>query len=540
MFKSVWTLTIVHCALIIIFSLWSLKALFHPGLMYSHDSLWHVQRLQNMATEIGSQFPVRWSPSLDHGYGIPLFNFTYPLPYYLGALMMFAGLGPIAPYNLLLFLSYFMGGLGILMLGRAKPLYGLIAALLYLLSPYWFLDIFVRGALGEVMALGLIPWVFLTLQGISRSGRLAWYAPIPLALLFLAHNFYGFLFAGLLVFFTATLYKHKRLVFTSLLLSLGLAAFFVVPALAEQPQLLISQAASLGYKDHFLSLTDLIATTWGYLGSSPGHSSGEMSYQLGIAGIVVLVIALAFTRRLLIYLIPVVFSILLTLPLSTWLWTHLPLVASLQFPWRFVGVVIAIIPLIYLDLAQVIVKGKKETSFRIFSLLLIVLALWNTSTYKSPSKWLTDSEFLTLHYEYMGQTTTAYRSELVPKYAPVERFNPIDPNLVAGTRLALREGSAQITEAVETPLSLRFSASADSASEALWYRNYYPSWSATMDGNKITLTPSETGEILVSLAPGSHDYTIVLESTMIARLANLISILSLCAILSILWRQRSG
>ena len=517
-----------------------MSALLHSGFMYTHDSLWHVERLQDIASNVRSQFPVRWSPGLDHGYGIPLFNFTYPGPYYLGAVAMFFGLGPLATFKLLLFLSYLLGGLGVYMLGKKKPVYGVIASLLYLLSPYWFLDIFVRGALGEVMALGLIPWVFLAMQNIEETGRVRWFAPLPLALLLISHNFYGFLFTGLLLFFTIVTYKNKLQIIKSIALSLGLSAFFLLPALFEKSELLIAQAETVGYRNHFVSATQLISPSWHYLGSQTGQGTEEMSYQLGLANVGLLVLAIWYFRRLWVYLSAVAISLVMMFPASNWLWAHLPLLSTLQFPWRFLGIIVALLPLIYVKVSEIVGKGKTNRVFLIFSVTLVLTGLINTMNYKSPLKWLNDEEFLTLHYEYAGGTTTAYREELVPKYAPVERYDPVDPRLIDGTRLAVRNGAAVISEAVESPLQIIFTAVSDPSSEVVWYRNFFPSWSATVDGEKATLSPSESGEIILPLHEGTHEYQISLRSTPIESVANLISVLSLCAILTLIWRPKSG
>jgi hypothetical protein len=64
------------------------------------------------------------------------------------------------------------------------------------MTPYQFLNIIVRGALGEILALGLIPWVLCSFASLAAAkNSLKWYHPLPLALLLIAHNFLGILFA---------------------------------------------------------------------------------------------------------------------------------------------------------------------------------------------------------------------------------------------------------------------------------------------------------------------------------------------------------
>lgn len=523
---------------IFIFCLWSLRSIFHPGFMYSHDSLWHVQRLQNMVSLLPAQFPVRWSPTLDNGYGIPLFNFAYPAPYYLGAVFMFLGLGPVKAYYVLLFLSYFAGGVGVYFLAK-KRVIGLIAALLYLLTPYQFLDIFVRGALGEVVALGLIPWVILCYQQISRTGRIAWYSPLPFAVLLISHNFYAYLFAGMLAVITIFFYQNKLKILITFLLSLALSAFFILPALQEKSFLLISQAQNQQFSDHFVYPQQLLYSTWSYFGSVIGENPSEMSFQLGVANIVVLVSAMiyailqllkrAISRPLFAYISLTLFVIFMTTSYSSWFWQHLPLISSLQFPWRFLGLAAILNTLLYLELSKEIAP-MQYPKFILFSLLLVAVALFNTRNYYRPVKWLNESEFLSLHYEYVGKNTTAHRDELVPRWAAVERHLPPVTLIVSN--------GAEVTSTQESDLGLTFVATAPGVtSSAIYHRNYYPMWHLTIDGKNAPLEPTSTGEITFPLQPGERKYELYLASTPTQQLGNVISLFSPFLIFAVVYQS---
>ena len=519
-----------------------MRSIFQPGFMYSHDSLWHVERIQNIFSLVPHQFPVRWSPTLDNGYGIPLFNFAYPAPYYLGAFFMFLGLGPIKTYYALLFLAYFLGGVGVYLLGRRNRLLGFTAAILYLLTPYQLLDIFVRGALGEVVALGLIPWVILSYQNISRSGKISWYSPLPMALLFLSHNFYAYLFTGLLTFFVIFLYRNRLKIIFSHLFSVLLSSFFLLPAFFEKSNLLITQTANNQFTSHFVYPAQLIYSKWIYLGSVIGNSPNEMSFQLGIANLVIGLVALGYfiylalkhslNTKILVYLTLLAFAIFMTLPQSILFWFHLPLISSLQFPWRFIGPTAVLFTLLFLELGQVFYRTHRK-AFQIFAIILVAISLFNTRNYHRPVKWMTDDEFLTLHYEYAGKNTTAHRDELVPRWAPVERWQP--------------EGSSlQVSDGVETRnleedlYRVSFLATApDNSSQAIYYKNYFPSWEGHVDSAMILLSPSKSGEIIIPLSEGEHTYTIEIVNTPIAKLGNLISVVSLLLLtLSSYWLSK--
>ena len=67
---------------------------FQAGYFPTHDGEWAVVRLADMFRTIRDlQIPARYSGELNFGYGYPLFNFAYPMPYYLGILMYMLGAG---------------------------------------------------------------------------------------------------------------------------------------------------------------------------------------------------------------------------------------------------------------------------------------------------------------------------------------------------------------------------------------------------------------------------------------------------------------
>jgi hypothetical protein len=505
--------------IIFLFSLWSLRSLFHPGFIYSHDSLWHVERIQNISTLITSQFPVRWSPSLDHGYGAPLFNFTYPAPYYLGSLLMFIGLGPVASYKILLLIAYILGGVGVYLLGRKHVPTGLVAAVLYILIPYQYLDIFVRGALGEVFALGLAPWVFLAISTIESRQKLNWFAPLPFVLLLLSHNFFSYLIGAMIVFFALTIYQQKKLIFSSLLLSITLSSFFVLPAMLEKNLLLYTQTPNTDYASHFVYPSQLISTAWNYLGSMPGYNASEMSFQLGIPTVIIFALYLATpaSRKKIVYLVTFLVSLFLMLPYSDFIWRSIPILSIIQFPWRFLGILTVITPLFYLSVADSF--GHKPV-FKYFSYVLVFVALFTTYSYARPLKWLNDDEFMQLHYEYAGGTMSAHREEIVPKWASLERYEP------AGGRLKI--AGAEPTGLVEQDSSLSFNLITDQHDlTGVWHRNYYPSWQGRVDGQSMQLSPTDSGEISFKLLTGEHKYEIYLGSTAYAKLGNTLSLIGL-------------
>ena len=76
-------------------------ALLHPGLPPTHDGEYHVVRFYEFYKSLSSgNFYPRWAHDFNNGYGIPLFNFVYPLPNYIAAFFHFFGVSFIDSFKL--------------------------------------------------------------------------------------------------------------------------------------------------------------------------------------------------------------------------------------------------------------------------------------------------------------------------------------------------------------------------------------------------------------------------------------------------------
>ena len=228
--------------LLLVLSLLPLLCLLRPGLPLTHDGQDHVARIANFCLSLkeGNLVP-RWAANLNWGYGHPILMFLYPLPSYLGCFFNLLGFSLIASTKIVFGLSFFLSGLFMFLWIKESwgEKAGLLAALVYLFAPYRFVDLFVRGAIGEVWAFvwpPLIAWAGLKLAG-SFKYRYLLVGCLSLAALILSHNALSLMFLPvILVYFTWLLYsskKKKKLAFNFLLivvLGFALSAFFWFPA----------------------------------------------------------------------------------------------------------------------------------------------------------------------------------------------------------------------------------------------------------------------------------------------------------------------
>src|SRR5579859_1412413 len=92
-------------------------ALLHSGMFRVHDYT-HAARIGEMLRALqDGHFPVRWTANFGFGYGMPLFEFYAPLPYYIGTFFYWLGINIIVVIKLLFFFSSAASFIGMYLLG---------------------------------------------------------------------------------------------------------------------------------------------------------------------------------------------------------------------------------------------------------------------------------------------------------------------------------------------------------------------------------------------------------------------------------------
>jgi len=388
-------------ALLLLLSLVAMGPLLQPGYFWgAHDARHDVYFIfqYDRSVQDGIWFP-RWSPDFTFGYGYPFFIIYGPLASFVGELLHhFLGLGYEASVKAVFGLSILLSGLGMYgfvrsWLGRDA---GLVAAVAYMVIPYHLVDVYVRAAMAEAVALAFLPLVLWGFRETIRRPRWG-------ALLGAAAAYAGLMWTSNLVtlIFTPALAAYIVLLAITLppapaprkgqggptwqarwqqiksmragrwlaaaaafALGLGLSAAFFIPALVEQR--FINQTQWFGeYYDparHFVYFHQLFNPAWGFGISVAGPdeaAQGGLSFQLGAVPSVLSLIALATSgrfgrglrRELWFWGLWGGLSIFLTLGISALAWRYVPLVPYAQFPWRYLT--LAMLPLSILPAALV-------------------------------------------------------------------------------------------------------------------------------------------------------------------------------------------
>jgi hypothetical protein len=137
----------------------------------SHENLAPIDRVLAYAAEIrhGDFYP-RWLSLTYYGKGSPFANFYSPAFYLLVAWLHAAGLPLLISLKALSTLLFFAGAWGMYLWTRPHfgNLGGLVAAIVYLFTPYHFVDIYVRAAFAEFAALAVLPYLFWAIDRATR------------------------------------------------------------------------------------------------------------------------------------------------------------------------------------------------------------------------------------------------------------------------------------------------------------------------------------------------------------------------------------
>lgn len=516
--------------------------LLKPG-YFSHQDDLHIIRIFEMRQcFLDGQIPCRWVTNMGWGNGFPLFNFYGVLPYYLGASLSFF-VGYLVSAKLLFLVALIAGSFGIYSL--VNDLWGKYAAvtssILYLFAPYKALDVYVRGALSESMALSIIPFVFLfgyrlIKNKISQKNIVGF--TLSLFFFLITHNimtviFLPILLAWLVYWLVVTKYGSLKLVVMTLVLALGMSSFFIFPAFFEKDLVQTESLTrfELDYKANFLSVRQLFFDrTWGYGTSIPGPEGG-MSFQVGwpywllvvISTVAVFITKHKLGTKLLVAGVIDTFllSVFMTHNKSTLIWENISILQYFQFPWRFLSLSIFTASILG-GFVVYAVKKKWQKAIATLIITLSVVLNWN---YFKPREFYDITSLQKLSGELWEQQRRGAILDYLPKTALEPReAAPKDPLVITG--------EAEIKNFKNRSNRWEFEVDVTKPSEIHVPVYYFPNWEVYVDGD---IYPSSHDNLLgrISLKLDSGSYKVVghFKNTPIRTFSNGITLLSLLGLL---------
>lgn len=388
-------LFIVFC---LIMALISIYPYWFNGVNLEHDTCFHLSRIEGLAQSfkdgilIPRIYPYK---NLGFGYASPTFysDFFLVVP----ALLTNAGVSLARSYQILLFICsfftcWFMGTLTKRLCKNKEAVY--LTSFLYLFCSYRLTDIYVRGALGEVIAFVFLPAALLGMIEVLWKDEKRWgWLVFGFTGLLLSHNITFilgcFLFICLIVIYFHNLwYKKQRLmaVFKAILLTLGISSFFLFPMLEQ----LMSQKYYLHYYGTSSNLEAYALNAWQFteqrmiFGISGNALNPDQIMSTNLGWLIPLLPCLSFflfkdkcneNTQFLHWCMILGYSYFF-LCSRLFPWKYASFLRILQFPWRFMGLASLLLSLCGGIIAVQFFNKKRRISTCIIILSGLITGVW--------------------------------------------------------------------------------------------------------------------------------------------------------------------
>jgi len=491
---------------VVICSLPAIIAFLQPGFPRTDDGNWMIIRLSAFYESIrAGEFPVRWLSRLNFGYGYPVSNFLYPGFMYLGVPIAIVTSSFVTTVKVLFALSLIGSSVGMYLWlrGRFGQWASFIGAMMYLYSPYHLYDATVRGSLGEVLVLCMLPFVFWAIdrKSVGLTG-------LFLGFLLISHNTLAILFLPIIVLYQLLSPNEgvsNGRKWAGIMLGMSLSSFFWIPAIADLGSTVFSQVKISEWVDYFADFR-----------------------LIGIVQFLVILISLFFIRKndfrslknrvIVLFLIVSILSLFMSTVFSSFLWKHLP-VQFIQFPFRVLSVTIFSSAFLGAWLFEYLPRRI------LFSLVMLVLMVISALPYILPSGYdaFEDGFYST------NQATTTIKNEYMPRW--VREIPTTSTTLVTAQ-------SAVISDISHKGSAINFTAQAQMKERILINQTYFPGWRVRIDNKVVPISyDNPHGVIAVDVYKGKQNVAATFEETPLRLFANVVSGLSLVILVGFLLRK---
>lgn len=524
-------LFIVLISLLPLWSFWITNDLVH-----THDGLVHLPRIAAYFQALqDGHFPVRWAGNLNYGYGLPLFNFIYHLPYLIASFFLSLGVGLVASFKATLSLSFLLSGVFMYLFARIffnDEKKGLFVAVFYQFAPFRLVDLLVRGSFGEVYTYTFLPLVLLGIVLLHKKVNDTSFVLTAAGVFFLilSHNSVSLLYFTIAFAFLAH-FKNKKTfswgAFT-LLVGLLLSAYYWVPAIFEHRYTYGDLFMKELYKEHFVPLSSYFLPNFF---NTASLRAGGVSVQIGIFHVLALFISCYFlfykkiaiknTKAITIFsLVLIGIALFFTQSVSQIIWENVSLLRQFQFPWRFLSVIVFATSLLAVNVFLLPILKKK-----IIYWLIIVFVIASTAHYWKPQEGydtINESDYwnFPLNTTYYGET------DVIWSKGPASAYPKNRVDLIGGKGVV--KDFSQKTH-IQT-----FTIDAKTNVQLVSHTPYFPGWRVYVENSTVPIEfqdPNNRGEITFYVPKGKHNVQIVFGESRLRLTADIISLSTLFSLL---------
>lgn len=539
----------------------------------THDGHLHYHRVTalKIAWQNGLYFP-RWVPDLAFGYGFPFFMYRESVPLYLTLFPHLAGLPLPAAENLFYAACILFGGVFTYL--WVRDLAGLVPAVVssvaYMAAPYILIDALVRGNSPESMALAMVPLLMWSGRRLMISGRRRWFATFVLsfAIFSLSHNISLLIYTPVIFLYMAMVGWLSKLdwkllawrLIPAFAIALGMTAWYVGSALLEMDAVTLSLTTS-NRNNSFAFNWATVSEIFAQVPLSDPHLQnpplpirlGWMPSVLALVGVLRVFLGrgrrgrevLAFFGAKLVpppstptacvstielrwhtgLMVAAVFVfVFMSLEPSNWLWSNLPLIKFVQFPWRFIGraalplAVLAGLAFVEVDTTGEQAGSKSTGAFRwrrplrvILPVLAVSLLVLEAVPYLYTRECRENGYPTVLDIFEYEHNTGMVGVDPVGGYFPVTvavrpNETPLEADYAAG-RAPQRFDTTQLPETARlisvnygnNRATIQLSAAEPFTGRYLTFA--YPGWKVTADGQRLNIVPSNPEGLITFQVP---------------------------------------
>jgi len=538
--------------------------LLQPGLPRTADGYLHLLRVVEIdqGWRDGVFYP-RWAPDMAYGYGYPIFNYFAPLLYHLTEAVHVLGFGFETAFKLVLIGSLLLAAWGTYALTKdiLSARAGILAAAAYIYAPFMLREIFVRGGYAQFLAMCVMPAALWSYHRLLRKDHPLYLVTTPLlcGAVLVSHNISGMLFFPFLVLFgiwtilSSRRWDKVKWAVVALVASVTLVSLFLVPALMDAPLVKLDRLRQdyFDFRQHFITLREILSPS-----AVPDSSSLNPVWLLnlgtvlvaldclGLAGLALGAVTRGLRRQTAFFGVMLLVSVFMTLPMSTSLWEHMPLLAFAEFPWRFLGTAIlgaAVLAGASTSLWARLPWRRLEAAMVALSLLLIVMAafvhlyaVWPPTNLQelSPSD-------VVMHEVRTGILGTTSASECLPTSVVEEPSgSPLVSRYLSGRPISKLDveslpDSAWAEEMEHTAVLDKYRISTSIPFTARFNTIHFDGWRASIDGEPVPISPSyPEGLITFQVPAGDHDIEVRFGDTPVRTVATLVSAATLLALVA--------
>jgi hypothetical protein len=495
-------------AIIFLISLALLSGLIFSGSWpQSHDGvrfLCHLDQFKD-AFDSGILYP-RWFPNYYGGYGYPIFIFYQPGYFFFSLPFTYLLPDILSASYASIVAMFFIGGAGAYLLVRritADRIVSLFCSLMFLLTPYIYVNLYVRGDLAELLAMFLTPWALYFLMGLKdRIVENTAIAPfililsLVLAAMVYSHPFTSMFFYPLfcLIMFSMILEMDRKNAVRFLIaggISLVFAVIFSSPywltafQMKKYVEYHSAGVGELSAENHVVYFQQLFSRFWGFGGSEPGTANDGMSFQLGLPHFIAAVLGFWLNRKDKFYsstFLLYVFCILMMTPPASFLWKNIPLLNLVQFPWRLLSV-IAILQIICISglwkLGEL--HPGRKTVYYVLAFIFVFTILWNSNQFGFSKFDFDVRKAIVRHREVRLEKLLVYESfnEFLPKTVSEKLLTK--PR-AGGPMLEVSNPCCRIEEYPDSnPHHLRYRITNSQKQLAVINQLYFPGWKVILN-----------------------------------------------------------